>query len=224
MYSMGPPPPVSPVLFAGLAARPLPPRLLQPVLNAVMAALLRRHPGLFERLSCLDAPIYLIDPVDLPLGFVLYAGAEHPTLTAIGPEDGAGDAVATIRGPLLDLIKLLEGRIDGDAIFFSRDLVIEGDTEAVVALRNAVDGLELDLVAELSDALGPLSAPVRHGARLGQGLFARIADDLTIVHRALVAPTQRRIDAQAAKLKALEERLNAASQGASATRRRAVRT
>ena len=39
---------------------------------------------------------------------------------------------------------------------FPRDLAIEGDTEAVVALRNAIDDSELDLAAEAAELLGPL--------------------------------------------------------------------
>jgi len=41
------------------------------------------------------------------------------------------------------MIELLEGRADGDALFFSRTLTVEGDMEAVVALRNAIDGSEI---------------------------------------------------------------------------------
>jgi predicted lipid carrier protein YhbT len=39
-------------------------------------------------------------------------------------------------------MQLLEGKLDGDALFFSRDLVVDGDTEAVVMLRNIIDGAE----------------------------------------------------------------------------------
>ena len=62
----------------------------------------------------------------------------------------AGESVAwdaRIAGPLAALIGLVHGAYDGDALFFSRDLVIEGDTEAVLALRNAIDNEELDLAA-----------------------------------------------------------------------------
>lgn len=219
MFSSGPTPPLSPVLLGGLAARPLSPKLLQPALSAAMATLSRRHPGLFERLSDLGSPVYLIDPIDLPLAFVLTADEEHPTLVAVRDGEGSG-AVATIRGPLLNLISLLEGRIDGDALFFSRDLVIEGDTEAVVALRNAVDGLEIDLMAEMTASFGPLAGVVRKVAQLGQGVFSRMADDLSILHGALIAPTKRRVDAQGAKLRSLEEKLNNAPK----VRQRSVRS
>ncbi len=175
----GRPPPLTPVLVAGLLARPLPPQLLQPLLDAVFSLLRRRHPGLFERLTGLSAPIFLIDPIDLPLIFELDANPDHCRLTAA--RLGSGRAVATIRGPLLALIELLEGRVDGDALFFSRTLSIEGDTEAVVALRNAVDDAGIDLRRDLLEALGPLAPPVRHALGLGQRLYARLNSDLEIL-------------------------------------------
>ena len=175
----GRPPPLTPVLLAGLLARPLPPQLLQPLLDVLFSLLGRRHPGLFERLSCLSAPIFLIDPIDLPLIFELDAGPERRRLTAA--RIGSGRAVATIRGPLLALIELLEGRVDGDALFFSRTLSIEGDTEAVVALRNAVDDAGIDLRRDLLEALGPLAPPMRHALGLGERIYARLNGDLELL-------------------------------------------
>ena len=55
---------------------------------------------------------------------------------------------------------MIHGAYDGDALFFSRDIVIEGDTAAGLALRNAIDNAELDLFEEALDMLGPLKARV----------------------------------------------------------------
>ncbi|MBT5373114.1 MAG: lipid carrier protein [Rhodospirillaceae bacterium] len=180
--SQGKAPPLSPVLLAGLLARPLSPRLLQPLLDAILAVLNRRHPGLFERLSCLKKPVFLIDPVDLPLFFVLDADPSHPRLTATRDSDGR--AVAVIRGPLLALIDLLEGRVDGDALFFSRVLSIEGDTEAVVALRNAVDDADIDLRHDILASLGPLAPPARIALNLGRLVYGRLNEDLELLKAA----------------------------------------
>ncbi len=188
----GRPPPLTPILLAGLIARPLPPQILQPILDALFALLRRRHPELFERLSGLGAPVFLIDPTDLPLIFELDANPDRPRLTAA--RVGGERAVATIRGPLLALIELLEGRVDGDALFFSRTLAIEGDTEAVVALRNAVDDAGIDLRRELLDALGPLAPPARHALGLGQWIYARLNDDLELLRAAARATPAKGLD------------------------------
>ncbi len=44
---------------------------------------------------------------------------------------------------------MMHGTLDGDALFFSRDLAVEGDTSSVLALRNAIDDAELDLAEEI---------------------------------------------------------------------------
>jgi predicted lipid carrier protein YhbT len=212
----GPTPPLSPVLLAGFLARPLPPVLLQPALNLAMAAISRRHPGVFERLGGLDHPSFVIDPVDLPLVFFLDPDPLAPRLTAARDAEGI-EATATIRGPLLTLFDLLEGRIDGDALFFSRDLTIEGDTEAVVALRNAVDGAEIDVVADVLSVLGPLAGPAEDAVDIAGALFARAARDLESLRAAVIAPALRQGEAQAAALRDLEDKVR------TTTRRRPAR-
>ena len=161
-------PPLSPVLLAGLALRPLPVAPLGPLLSLAMSALGRRHPAVFDRLANLGDACFVIDPVDLPFCFLLRPGSGAPRLDAIKDgaikdgaikdgaiKDGAhaAGATAVIRGPLLALIDLLEGRVDGDALFFSRNLTIEGDTGAVLTLRNAVDSGEIKVVDASADAV-----------------------------------------------------------------------
>lgn len=159
-----------------------------------MTAMKRRHPGVFERLGELGAPSYVIDPVDLPLVLLLRFDGEASSLTAARDAEGL-NASATIRGPLLVLIDLLEGRLDGDALFFSRDLVIEGDTEAVVALRNAVDSADVDLLSDVLSLLGPLAGPARLAAGGAIAVFSRAARDLETLRAAIIAPETRRTEA-----------------------------
>lgn len=213
-------PPLTPVLLAGIATRPLPPQLLQPALTAIMAVIKRKHPGMFERLAGLKDPLYLVDPVDLPFVFLLSPDAEAPRVEAVRETQVPEEITATIRGPLLTLLDLLEGRIDGDAMFFSRELVIEGDTEAVVALRNAVDGEDMDLVGDVLSVLGPLGGPARTALDLAGGIFTRATQDLETLRAAVIAPAMRRAEAQAAELRNLEKKM-ASSTGRSG---RAART
>lgn len=201
-------PPLSPVLLAGLAARPLPPAVLQPMVSAALAAIHRRHPDVFERLAGIDNPVFRIDPVDLPFVFVLRPDPERP-LVSVHREGDDQPVSATVRGPLMALIDLLEGRIDGDALFFSRELVIEGDTEAVVALRNAVDGAEIDLLGDVLAGLGPFAGPARRVAEGASSLIGRAAEDLETLRAAVIAPALRKSEAQAARLKALDEKIDA---------------
>lgn len=50
---------------------------------------------------------------------------------------------------------MIDGRYDGDALFFTRDLSVEGDTEAVVCLRNALDDVEGSIADDVAAFFGP---------------------------------------------------------------------
>ena len=210
--STGMSPPLSPVLLLGMAVRGLPLAPLQPVLAAAMDSVTAKHPDVFERLSELENTRFLIDPVDLPFGFLLVADVDAPELRAVR-EGEVEDVAATIRGPLMILIEMLEGKIDGDAQFFSRSLVVEGDTEAVVALRNAVDGSEIDLFRGFLEKLGSLAGPVERATGIAKRIYDTAVQDLDCLRRAAVAPTERRNDIQAAKIRRLEEKLEKQSRG-----------
>ena len=200
------PAPFSPVLIAGLALRPLPAAALQPAVDLAFGLLRRRHPRLFQRLGAQAQARFLIEPVDLPFRFLLAPDPAAPALRVLGPAAAPG-ATATIRGPLSVLVDLLEGRLDGDALFFARELAIEGDTEAVVALRNAVDGAGIDLIADLLAPLGPLAAPAARLVRAARGAMAAAAADVERLRAAAIQPALARADRESARIRALESRL-----------------
>ena len=124
---------------------------------------------------------------------------------AVGEGHGTETPTATIRGPLLTLIQLLEGKLDGDALFFSRELVIEGDTTAVVTLRNAIDGAGIDVLDDILSVLGPLAWPAGRIVGGAAAILARMDRDLGILRRAVLAPIADRHQAQAAELRELRE-------------------
>jgi predicted lipid carrier protein YhbT len=206
-------PPFSPVLLAGLALRPLPLAPLQILLDAALATMRRRHPAVFARMAEAGEPSFLIDPVDLPLAFRLDFGTPAPRL-AVLRDKSAAEATAAVRGPFQLLLTLLEGRIDGDALFFSRELIVEGDTEAVLALRNAVDGAGIDLVRDLPAALGPLAGVAAGALGLAQRLHARLDHDLGLLRSALTAPLRQRQAGTEARLARVEQRLDSLARAA----------
>lgn len=66
-----------------------------------------------------------------------------PQLTLIGPFllPAFGRADVTIRAKIEDYVALALRREDPDSLFFSRRIVVEGDTETGLALKNALDAL-----------------------------------------------------------------------------------
>ncbi len=122
------------------------------VASLLFQQVLKSHPKLFDRLGEYGKARFGFIPSDLPFAFSI-----RPSERTIRTFR-RGDAIkadATIGGPLLLMLALAEGRVDGDAIFFARKLAVSGDMEAVLALRNALDDSEIDMVK----AIGKLSGP-----------------------------------------------------------------
>lgn len=164
--------PSIPAPIANLMA-PMPLLPLRFVLQRVAESVGRRHSALFARLGGFAAKTFLVDPTDLPFVLKLCPQPGHPRIEP-RPREEAGAWDARIAGPLAALIGMIHGNYDGDALFFSRDLAIEGDTEAVLALRNAIDDAELDLPTEIAAALGFANTPVDHVARRIMSAMSRM--------------------------------------------------
>ncbi len=144
-----------------LAARPLPLAPVTLILTALARQLMRRHPGLQKRLGEYAQRRFLLDLTDLPLLLLLKPATSAPQVIAFSrrqppPYD------ARIAGVTAAFLGMMHGSLDGDALFFSRDLVIEGDTAAGLALRNAIDDAELDLTVELGVLVKPLAPLLAH--------------------------------------------------------------
>ncbi|MDA3888136.1 MAG: SCP2 sterol-binding domain-containing protein [Allgaiera sp.] len=127
---------------------------VQPLLSRVARRIAARHPSLFARLGPHQTTDFLVDPVELPFALHLRPDPQALLFRAV-PRDSAPRAGAVIRGPFLLLLELIDAEEDGDAAFFSRDLEISGDTEAVVRLRNALDDVDGSIAEETADMFGP---------------------------------------------------------------------
>ncbi len=128
-------------------------------LQSLLARLARQiaadNPSLFERLGPHVATRFIIDPVNLPIVFYLEPRREAPVLRVF-LRSNSPKSDARIAASLLQLLRMVDGQEDGDAMFFSRDLRVSGDTEAVVALRNALDDLDRPLSEQVAAPFGPL--------------------------------------------------------------------
>lgn len=149
-------PKVPSIIARALSVMPLTPLSLS--LTAYSRRVAKSHPGLFRRLGDYDHTRFVLDPTDLPFVICLEPNGGVPNVVVTS---GRGEGAARIAGPMAALLGLVHGIYDGDALFFSRDLMIEGDTAAALALRNAVDDAELDLSQELSRISGPLAPPLQ---------------------------------------------------------------
>ncbi len=200
-------PPFTPMLFAGLLMRPIPAASLKPVVKHVLVRMKKLYPEIFSRLAILENINFLIDPTDLNYRFYLSV-REGEVHIEVGDNNGERpEFQASISGPMLDLVKLLEGRVDGDALFFSRTLNIEGDTEAVLTLRNAVDSADVSLV----DVLGGIVPFMKPGfdklLTKIESFFEHFERDFGTIQRSILLPTTRQMDEVGKELDRSENRI-----------------
>jgi O2-independent ubiquinone biosynthesis accessory factor UbiT len=221
--------PASPFFVLGLALRPILAKpVIQPWLNLIAGVMQRKHPRIVTCLSQFSPVSILVDPTDVPFSVMLSVRGDKLSLRYM-KKNQIIVSNASISGPLSALIDLMEGRVDGDALFFSRELAIEGCSETVVALRNALEHENVSVQADFLSYLGPLAKPAGALTRYSATLARHINNDFNAVHESLVGNVQKRCDQQerrhtqlADKVSQLEKQLKKATAVISTLRRKAA--
>ncbi len=139
---------------------PLPLFILQPLLSRIVKNVTRKHPELFARLGDSCKKSFLIDPHNVPFFLLLQPDPDNPQLRVYNRGQDIHHDVY-ISGTFVTLLRMIDAKVDSDALFFSRELIITGNSEAVVALRNALDDMDTTLADDVAASFGPLERPVR---------------------------------------------------------------
>jgi predicted lipid carrier protein YhbT len=200
-----------PVLLATNVLRLLPSPALTRAAALLMRRLGRAHPRLFRTHARHEPCTIGIEPTDLAHRFVLRFGGTPvllvPVLTFEQPMN------ACVRGPLATLVGLLEGRLDSDALFFSREIVITGDMEAIISLRNALERETVNVFKAAISLFGPVERPVRRVALIIERRLTAAHQCLTRRHEVLHAarreehPVATNCARQEAELQSLRARM-----------------
>ncbi len=133
--------------------RPIPLKILQPAINRAVSKVIEKNPQIFDRLATNGNKSILINPTNLPMVFLFKPNHLNPSVYAYRNENGLSYD-ASISGSVLTLLSMIDGELDGDALFFTRDIVINGDTEAIVALRNAFDDVDGSIANDIAQIFG----------------------------------------------------------------------
>lgn len=170
-----------PIPLARAAMSLMPRPVLASAVAVVMRRMQSRHPKLFRNLAGLsEATVHLV-PTDLPHAFALTLGQEPVSFTVHAKTEDVSPS-ASVTGSLEALVDMLEGREDGDRLFFARDIRIEGDTSVIVGLRNTLDREEIDLFSDIASLCGPFAGAAKMAVRLADGLARHARERLDRVH------------------------------------------
>lgn len=173
-----------PVPLSKAALQFVPRHIVERVTDIVWARMESRHPNLLKNLEKIPASLVLIDPDDIPFVFSLDLGVRPVTFSLFqeGFSDNEREPTAVIRGNLEALVNMLEGHADGDALFFSRDIQITGDTSVIIALRNTLDREEISLLGEIISLCGPFAEPAKHAINIADKLASRVKRAASTLH------------------------------------------
>ncbi|NOZ42342.1 MAG: hypothetical protein GXP02_04140 [Alphaproteobacteria bacterium] len=213
----------TPLLVAGLMIRPLPTAPLDRLLSYIARRIQDNHPAILERLRPLAGTRFLICPTDLPYEIELVLGEDRVDChlrRSHQPDTEVTAANVTISGSFLSLVDMMDGKQDGDGLFFSRSLTVTGDTEALLTLRNAVDSDDIDLRAEILARFGPLKTPAEIFMSAGDRLYHRLARDMSVISRAITGPLSDRCEDLEQENQGLRDRLGRLEQTSVKTRNR----
>ncbi len=133
---------------------PFPTFVLRPILKRVAYKIADQNPDMFNRLGPYKSSKFVIDPTNFPFALVLRPDPSDLLLVACDRRSLPMHE-ARISGKFLDLLRLVDCDLDGDALFFSRELEVSGNTEAVVCLRNALDDVDGSIAQSVAEMFGP---------------------------------------------------------------------
>lgn len=169
-----------PIPLARAAMMVMPSAFLARAVQVVVKRMERRHPKLFINMGRLDPALVHLEPTDLPHRFGLRMGQGQVAFYVVQDEVEQPDA--RVAGSLEALIDMLEGREDGDALFFSRDIQVTGNTTIIVGLRNTLDREEINLYDEVISLCGPFAGAAGVALSLADHVAKRIKARLAAVH------------------------------------------
>ncbi len=208
----------NPLLFAGLLSRPLPARPVNFALEKICTRLARNHPQVLERLEPIFGQVFIISPQEFDRVFQVRFHGDG--IDAIYTKTPCEEADVMICGPLMSLIDMLDGKQDGDALFFNRLITVEGNTESLLTLRNALDSDDIDLMAEITATFGPLKKISRRVLEKGRSAYHTAEQDMEVVNTALLNPLLKRVASLEQENLALKSRLKGAEKNLERLQRR----
>lgn len=195
-------PPFSPWLLLRPAVRVLPDRIMHHVFAQSLRRFHRYYPGVATRLAEISGALFEMNIAEFPCSLYLSIDAGGNMRMQCNVHSGEPDV--RVSGTFQGFVHMLEGTNDGDALFFSRSLHVEGDTEALLTLRNAMDSEDIDfsrllIPSFLHGIAGRLGSPLGTLMHAAQEDLTMLADAIrgNVDHRCQAIEVKQQQNSQA---------------------------
>ena len=138
--------------------------LLSLALQRVANRIYQQHPDAAERLESIYGTRFLVTITNLPFRCLITVFSRHVAVDCNLRYPPSADVC--VSGNYQALAQIFEGDADADSLFFSRDIQIQGNIEALVTLRNALDNEEINIVSELTPHFGRFAGVANEALQL----------------------------------------------------------
>lgn len=146
------------------------------VLNAISGNINSLYPSLTSRLASLRGR-YLVYQMAHSDTFYRLHIHEEGVFIDLGNANSIDKALASVECQFGKLLEIVNGEADGDALFFSRDINVQGDMDALVLIRNTIESIEFDLPKIFLLPFGVFSSPMHSLLRFADNRI-KILDEM----------------------------------------------
>jgi predicted lipid carrier protein YhbT len=200
--------PLSSAFILGLLAKPVLCRpLLQQAINKLVQMFSDLHPNVINRMAEFTPAIIILNPIDMPFSFLVEFTANNMNILIIDDQHYTGDDITKISATLSFFLNMLEGELDGDALFFSRQLIIEGDTTIIVALRNILEAENIDINKDINDKSTLLANIIKFVKNTARAVSSYLDNDLAKIKESIISDNQAEIKLTSSKQQVIQDEI-----------------
>ena len=193
-------------MLIGMLLQPIIPKIIvQKAIDSLTAYFTKIHPGVVDRMSDYAPARIVLNPTDMPFYFLAEFTKSNFHILYIENDDIDLQEITTISATFDFFLKMLERQSDGDALFFSRQLMIEGDTTIVVALRNILEAENVNINDDINETFGTLSPMVNFIKNLSIGILAKTDKSITQIKQSIVGKLSSDHEFQKKKYQKMKE-------------------
>ncbi|NQY43579.1 MAG: SCP2 sterol-binding domain-containing protein [Legionellales bacterium] len=194
-------------LMSSLTSPLIPRPLIQKTIDILTNSFVEMHPNVIQRMAEFSPAIMILDPIDLPFSFLTEFTKNDLKIIIVDDDKYMGNDITKISAPIGFFLNMLEGEKDGDALFFSRQLTVEGDTTIIVALRNILEAESVNINQDIDEKFSSFGKIIHFVKNLVSFIVIKSDQNLDQIKKSIVGDLQAQTNLHNSKIKDMEAKL-----------------